>query len=144
MTPLLYACSTGLADVVKELAERLADMNVVDDNGRGCLQLAISAQGANQPLAHWLRENTGAMDTAGWGREVGEKQTGRVSSTYLSSLSPKAASGEKGNTFGEKAQSGEEAASVQLPGGKGKKGPQCGYQRQEGKGKKGFYVTPVG
>ena len=138
MTPLLYACSTGLADVVVELAERRADMNVVDDNRRGCLQLARSAQGKNQPLAQWLRENTRAMNTAGWGREVGEKQTGRVSSTYRSSLSPKAASGEKGNTFGEK------AASVQPPGGKGKKGPQCGYQPQEGKGKKGLYETPVG
>ena len=69
MTPLLYACSTGLADVVVELAERQADMNVVDENGRGCLQLAMYAQGANQPLAQWLRENTAARDTDGWGRE---------------------------------------------------------------------------
>ena len=119
-------------------------MKVVDDHGRGCLQLAISAQGANQPLAHWLRENTGAMDTAGWGREVGEKQTGLCSSTLRFNLGPKAARGEKGKGFGEKANSGTKAASVQPPGGKGKKGPQCGYQPQEGKAKKGLYVTPVG
>ena len=134
MTPLLYACSTGLADVVMELAERRADMNVVDDNGRGCLQSATNAQGTNQPLAKWLRQNTTAWNTAGKGRAGWEKQTGHHSSTYRWSLSPKVASGEKGKPCGEKAKSGEKAASVQPPGGKGKKGPQCGYQPQEGKG----------
>ena len=90
MTPLLYACSTGLADVVKELAERLADMNVVDDNGRGCIQLASKTQGNNQMLATWLRRNTDAPETSGKGRPRSEKQKGRLSSAYRWKLGPKA------------------------------------------------------
>ena len=111
MTPLLYACSTGLADVVIHLAKRRADMTVVDDNGRGCIQLASKVQGTNQPLANWLREHTNAPATQGPGRAQQDKQSGWHSTACRQQSGPysnKAAQSKKGGNH--------------PPGGKGMKG----------------------
>ena len=55
VTPLHFACSTGLADVVKLLATKKADLTKLDGRGRGCLQLAANSQGDKQTLSNWLR-----------------------------------------------------------------------------------------
>ena len=52
---LHFACSTGLADVVKLLATKKADLTKLDGRGRGCLQLAANSQGDKQTLSNWLR-----------------------------------------------------------------------------------------
>ena len=54
-TPLHFACSTGLADVVKLLATKKADLTKLDGRGRVCLQLAANSQGDKQTLSNWLR-----------------------------------------------------------------------------------------
>ena len=55
-TPLMFACSTGIGDVVILLAEMGADFHKVDHNQRGCLQLARRCQGDGQTLAGRLLE----------------------------------------------------------------------------------------
>ena len=75
MTPLLYACSTGLADVVVELAERRADMNVVDDNRRGCLQLRSQVHSGDEPAAGAVAEKKHASNEYGW---VGTRSWGEA------------------------------------------------------------------
>ena len=64
VTPLMYACSTGLADCVKMLAEKRADFNKLDNHGRVCLQLARRAQGDNQNMASWLKDNVQGIDSS--------------------------------------------------------------------------------
>ena len=76
MTPLHFACSTGMADCVKYLAEQGADLTVVDKNGRGCLQFASQVQGKNQTLWNYLRKPFPYLrDTNGVAE--GEKKRGR-------------------------------------------------------------------
>ena len=56
-TPLMLAAGSALADCVKLLAEKRADFTQLDNDKRGCLQLAEQAQGKCEMLAHWLKEN---------------------------------------------------------------------------------------
>ena len=60
----MHACSTGLADCVKMLAEAKADFNKLDNHGRVCLQLARRAQGDNQNMASWLKDNVQGIDSS--------------------------------------------------------------------------------
>ena len=80
-TPLHFACSTGIADCVQELARRKADFSKLDHKGRGCLQLAEQCQGDGQSLAVWRRGNVKDLpDTDKQGRAPHEKRKGSVSS----------------------------------------------------------------
>ena len=102
-TPLHFACSTGLADVVKLLADKEADLSKADGKGRGCIQLAANAQGEKSTLANWLRDNFPDLpETYGVGRAPGEKTRGSVAASFRRTTGPKqrphAAVSHKGET----------------------------------------------
>ena len=79
----MLACSTGLSDCVQLLAMKKADFTKFDDNGRGCLQLAMNAQGDGQRLATWLKDNVpGIPSSDGKGRENTDKARGMFSSSF--------------------------------------------------------------
>ena len=81
MTPLHFACSSGMADCVTYLAIHGADMTVEDDNNRGCLQLARQVQGNNQTLATWLKKKYPRLQDTN-GVAGGPKKRGKCSRKF--------------------------------------------------------------
>ena len=89
VTPFLFACSTGVADIVKYLA-RIPHFNSWhrDGNERGAVQLAMNSGGEHQRLATWLRDNcrdednVGLPETNGTGRPSAERTRGGFQSDY--------------------------------------------------------------
>ena len=90
MTPLHFLCATGVADCVRLLVEKRADMSQEDYNGRGCLQLARNCQGKEQHLATWLIQHVPKIqDTSGKGRAKGEMTRGQVSNFLRTRAGPR-------------------------------------------------------
>ena len=90
MTPLHFLCATGVADCVRLLVEKRADMSQEDYNGRGCLQLAKNSQGKKQTLATWLKQHAPAIpETSGKGRAKGEMTRGQVSNFLRTRAGPR-------------------------------------------------------
>ena len=90
-TPFLFACSTGVVDIVYFLA-KLRGFNTwhLDDKGRGAVQLARGAQGDRERCATWLLANckddqgNSLPETKVSGRRMNEKRRGQFQPNYRS------------------------------------------------------------
>ena len=71
------------------LVELGVDCTVVDDHGRGVLQLAKNAEGDNQVLYNWLKGRFPDLpETSGKGRRPEEKSRGVFSYAYREVTGP--------------------------------------------------------
>ena len=71
------------------LSSGVADFSKVDNNQRGCRQLASQCQGEGQTLANWLMTNVKNLpETSGHGRSKENKTRGEFSYQYRSDTGP--------------------------------------------------------
>ena len=108
-TPFLFACSTGVVDIVYFLA-KFRGFNTwhLDDKGRGAVQLARGAQGDRERCATWLLANckddegNPLPETNVSGRPMNEKRRGQFQPNYRGKYAYNIERGVKGNRHGSK------------------------------------------
>ena len=108
----MLAAGSALADCVKLLAEKKADLTKLDNDKRGCLQLAEQVQGNSQTLASWLKENVRNIpSTDGKGRAKADRSRGQFSQNYRLDTGPSHWSKVRRGTGGKGPSTGKKATS---------------------------------
>ena len=93
----MLAAGSALADCVKAFAVRNADLTKQDKEKRGCLQLARQAQGKNESLGTWLRDNNETVpDSCGKGRAKENQRRGQFSQFFRKASGPAHCKGNSG------------------------------------------------